>query len=476
MGKLFKYVNKSEFIKIPHKTGVYLFKDKSRKILYIGKATNLKERAKNHFQQPSFQDNLFIKKVVKIGYIKTNSEIEALILEANLIKKHQPKFNIIWRDDKNYFFVGITRENFPCIFITHQIKLKTINYKLETDFVGPFVDGKALKETLKILRKIFPFRSCNIIPKRPCLWYQLSRCPSPCLLKSNLGSQLPSAKIKIKNECQKNAKNIMKIIQRGKSQVINNLKREMKVAAKTQNFEKAAKIRDKIHALEKIISHAKIFESQEIILPEENWDKTQKILKNLLGIKGKISRIEAYDISNIQGQQATGSMVVFVGGKPNKSQYRKFKIRFDGKSRTRAKPHTVRDGAKLGAGLTPYRSAAGGTGTGPNDTAMIKEILTRRFNHPEWPFPDIILIDGGKTQLNAALNIANQHKSAEPASIRVMALAKKKNELYTENRKQPTLLKALPREIFNLILKLRDEAHRFAINYHRKLRKRALID
>jgi len=235
----------------------------------------------------------------------------------------------------------------------------------------------------------------------------------------------------------------MKIIQRGKSQVINNLKREMKVAAKTQNFEKAAKIRDKIHALEKIISHAKIFESQEIILPEENWDKTQKILKNLLGIKGKISRIEAYDISNIQGQQATGSMVVFVGGKPNKSQYRKFKIKIEGK---------------------------------PNDTAMIKEILTRRFNHPEWPFPDIILIDGGKTQLNAALNIANQHKSAEPASIRIMALAKKKNELYTENRKQPTLLKALPREIFNLILKLRDEAHRFAINYHRKLRKRALID
>jgi len=452
----FKFLRKEGLNKVPQKCGVYCFSG-NKGILYIGKATNLNERIKNHFQQPGFQDNLFLKKVKKIGYVKTDSEIEALIFEASLIKKYQPKFNIMWRDDKNYFFVGVTKEEFPQIFITHQIKLKT-------DFVGPFIDGTALKETLKFLRKIFPYRSCNLIPKKPCLWYQLSRCPAPCLLKSSLGSQIPGTKIKIKGECQKNVKNILKILRGKRNEVLNDLRREMNLASDSQNFEKAARMRDKIYAMEKTFSHARIFEPGGIIKPKENWINIQKILKEILDVKNEIRRIEAYDVSNIQGELATGSMVVFTNGKPDKNQYRKFKIEIGGRSRTRA---------KLGAGLTPYRSATGGTGTGPNDTAMLKEILSRRFNHPEWQKPDLILIDGGKPQLNIAVNSKFQNPKSK--KVKIITLAKKKNELFIEGREKPILLKTLPREIFNLILQLRDEAHRFAIIYHRKLRKKSLI-
>ena len=468
----FKFISKNKIENLPKVPGVYALK-KGAKLLYIGKAGNLKERIKQHKELLSLAK--------QIGYIKTGSEfaepsahltshpasqgstIEALILEANLIKKYKPKYNVVWRDDKNYFFVGITKEDFPRIFLTHQIKkLYPKPYTLNPNYIGPFVDGTSLKQTLKILRKIFPYRSCKNLPKRPCppkfleqsvkpakltepqklgracLWYQLLRCPAPCLLKgSNLGKQILKLEIKIKKECQENVKNIMKILQGKKTQVIIDLKREMKMAAKSQDFERATKIRDQIQAFEKVISHARIFESVETWFQQEkNWGRTKQELKNLLKTKKEILRIEAYDVSNIQGQEATGSMVTFIDGKPEKSQYRKFKIRIAGK---------------------------------PNDTAMIKEVLKRRLKHQEWSYPNLILIDGGKAQLNAALQCLMNLKFI--SQIKVVALAKKKNELYIEGKKKPVLLKNLPREIFNLILQLRDEAHRFAISYHHKLRE-----
>ncbi len=471
----FKFLPKDKISQLPKVPGVYAFK-KGAKLLYIGKAANLKERIKQH------EDLLSLTK--QIGYIKTSSEIEALILEANLIKKYKPKYNVMWRNDKNYFFVGITKEDFPQVFITHQPtkifasqKLRRASQKLKSNYIGPFVDGTALKATLKILRKIFPYRTCKNLLKKPCppkfldqsvkptkltepqklgracLWYQLGRCPAPCLLKSKLGEQIPGLETKIKKECQKNIKNIMKILQGKKIRVLIDLKREMKKASLIQDFEKAAKIRDKIRALEKVLAHAKIFELQ--LSQAVNWNQIQKTLQKILKTEDRISRIEAYDISNIQGQEATGSMITFIKGLPDKKFYRKFKIKTVGK---------------------------------PNDVAMLKEILHRRINHPEWGWPDLILIDGGKAQLNAALQCL-KYKFKE---MRVMALAKKKNELFIKGRKEPILLKKLPRakkidflldpsltlgrEIFNLILQLRDEAHRFAISYHKKLRKKKLIE
>lgn len=196
----------------------------------------------------------------------------------------------------------------------------------------------------------------------------------------------------------------------------------MDKASTSQNYETAAKTRDQIRMLERVISHSKIFEFDWQIEPK-------------LPPEWQFKRIEAYDISNIQGKEATGSMVVFNEDRPNKNQYRKFKIKIGGK---------------------------------PNDVAMIKEVLKRRLKHSEWPYPELILIDGGKAQLNAAKSIVKNR-------VRVMAIAKKRNELYMEKKAKPILLKGLPREVFNLILQLRDEAHRFAQKYHHRLRDKTLI-
>ena len=450
--KKFKFLAKSKISQLPKGSGVYAFK-KGREFLYIGKASNLRDRIRNHFQQPAYRNNLFINQVKKIGFINTNSEIEALILEANLIKKYQPKYNVIWRDDKNYFFVGVTKEDFPRIFWTHQTKLsskihdreKMRKFVREIQYVGPFVDGKALKQTLKILRKVFPYRSCKTLPKHPCLWYHLKRCPAPCLFEpdksSLLQSTILSARIKreIKELSQRNVRSLMGILRGKKIQVLKSLKKEMKKASASQDFEKAAKIRDQIKALEKVLAHTKILFETVDVKQRRDWNELQKILQKILKTKRKISRIEAYDISNIQGQEATGSMITFINGLPDKNFYRRFKIKISGK---------------------------------PDDIAMIKECLSRRFGHPEWGFPDLILIDGGRAQLNAAISCLT-FKFKQP---KVLALAKKKNELFIEGRKKPILLKNLDREIFDLILQARDEAHRFAISYHRKLRKRVLLE
>lgn len=422
----FQYLKKREAGKLPKNTGVYCFKS-GRDFLYIGKAANIKERVGNHLERPSYRDGLFINQTKKIGYVKTDSEIEALILEANLIKKYQPRYNVVWRDDKNYFYIGMTREDFPRIFIFHQTKENA-------DYIGPFVDGAALKKTLKILRKVFPYRTCRTLPKHPCLWYQLERCPAPCLLRSQTFQQIPSGKTQIKKDYRRNVKNIFKLLQGKKNQLLKDLKREMKKASGEKRFETAGGIRDQIQSLEKVISHAQVFESDKTENQPE-WGKTQKIIQEILKIKNYISRIEAYDVSNIQGKEATGSLITFIQSRPAKAYYRRFKIRIAGK---------------------------------PDDTAMIKEILRRRLKHKEWPYPDLILIDGGKAQLNVA-------KKTVENKIPVVALAKRENKLYIENRKKPISLKNLPREISNLILQLRDEAHRFAISYHRKLRKEQLL-
>ena len=187
-------------------------------------------------------------------------------------------------------------------------------------------------------------------------------------------------------------------------------------------------------ALESVLQNARIFET----LPQSkiNWKKTERVLQKLLGLKTKIERIEGYDVSNIQGQQATGSLVVFENGLPNKNEYRKFKIKIEGK---------------------------------PNDTAMLKEVLSRRLKHKEWSLPRIMLIDGGRGQLNTAIKT---YRGRSPVSLRILALAKRHNELFIEGKKAPVLLKNLPSETANLLLRVRDEAHRFAIAYHKKIRAR----
>jgi excinuclease ABC subunit C len=355
-------------------------------------------------------------KVDKIGFLETNnSEIEALILEANLIKKYQPKYNVVWKDGKNYFYVAIaqTNQKIPYIYITHQPQ--TDRLPMSIQFIGPFVEGTALKKTLRFLRKVFPYYTSVKHSKNKCTYCHLDLCPGP-------NPDLINYK--------KNIKKLILILQGKRNAVLDSLKKEMKTASKENKFEEAGKIRDKIYALQQVMSHTHVIENSKFEIRNSK-------------LTGKI---ECYDVSNIQGKQATGSMVVFKNGKPNKNEYRKFKIKL---SNT------------------------------PNDTAMLKEVLQRRFTHPEWPMPDVILIDGGKAQLNVAIKIKNNldtlNSRSYSQSIRVMAIAKGKQELFIEGMIKPIPLKQLPQEVYNLIKQLDDEAHRFAIAYHKTLRKKNLF-
>lgn len=448
-----KWISKNKLKELPSTTGVYILGSKQEE-LYIGKAMNIKTRVKNHFQEPNYKDKRFIDQVQRVGVIKTESEVEALLLEARLIKQRQPKYNLIWRDDKNFFYVSITKEDFPRILVTHQKQTQSSNVK--TSYLGPFVDGKALKKTLKVLRKVFPYRTCRTLPKRPCLWYQLGQCPGPCKLKTHISKLKTTAKnLKLRKQCQENIKNLTKVLQGNKRQVLKDLKKKMVQASDHKDFEKAARLRDQIRALKNVFSHSHVLEPTPI--KEINWLETENKLKELLNIKGKIKRIEGYDISNIQGQKATGSMVVFKRGQPSKKDYRKFRIK---------------------------------TKSRPNDVAMLKEVIWRRLQHLEWDLPQVILIDGGKAQLNTALKLKTQMSKLPPRPRlrrasktktknlklpKITALAKQDNELFIEARKKPLSLKDLPEQVAHLLLHIRDEAHRFAIKYHQTLRKKSLI-
>jgi excinuclease ABC subunit C len=392
--------------------------------IYIGKAINIRERVKNHFFQPTYKDKLYIEGVQKIGYIDTGSEIEALVLEAQLIKKHQPKFNSVWRDDKNYFYVAITKDEHPIVFLTHQKNNSNTNY------IGPFIEGNALKKTLKYLRRVFPYYTSTKHPKNQCTWCHLGLCPGP---NPNLV------------EYKQNLKKLALILQGKRKTVLYALKKEMDLLAKQEHFEKATEIRDRMLAMERVLEHTHVIENNKSATGD--WEKTQEVFKELLNTKNPISKIECYDISNIQGKNAVGSMVVFVDGAPAKSHYKKFRIRMKNE---------------------------------PNDIAMLKEVLTRRLAHPEWGYPQVILIDGGIAQLNVAIKVKGK------ADIKIISIAKGRQELFIEGnppsrkasegqRKEPIPLKDLPQEIYNLIKHLDDEAHRFAITYHKRVHSKSIL-
>lgn len=420
---------------LPSVPGVYFFKDSNEKIIYIGKAANLRSRVSSYFRATanlSAAKATMLEKIADIGWQICDSAIEALVLEARLIKQHKPRYNVALRDDKNYFFVSITKEEWPRLSLTHQTK-QIKGQNVQAEFIGPFTDGKAVKNVLKMLRKIFPFKTCKNPLSKPCFYYHLSLCPAH--------NPAPDAQKKY-SENLKQLKNVLK----GKNKsVLNGLKKKMREAAMRQNFEKAAELRDQSASLEKIFSHRGVIsQNEELSTTKKDFQKISKQLKIILNIKAneEIERLECYDISNIQGKFAVGSMIVFFSDdenfKPKESNYRKFKIK---------------------------------TLTEADDPAMLAEILTRRFQHKEWSLPQLIILDGGRGQLNAGKEVLKNNKLKIP----ICALAKKEEELYIPDRKNPIPLKTLPREILFLFQRIRDEAHRFAVSYHRVLRSRAMI-
>ena len=366
-----------------------MFREISGRILYIGKARDLRKRVQSHFKRGS---NLFLsrflEKISDIDWIKTENESQALLLENQLIKKYQPRYNIQWRDDKSYFWVTFSQDEWPRVEIVHKNilidktrnqKTKTKNCQLKTELIGPFVNGKELRITLRALRKIFPYRTCKNPYDKPCLQWHLGLCPAhkPFLLLSERGRR-PSRRL---NENPSTSAAFGSLRSGNKDTYLNSL-----------------------FALSQFL---RLYAGEPI-------------------------RIEAYDISNIQGRHAAGSMIVFEGNKPKKSDYRRFRIK---------------------------------TITSANDAGMIKEIIKRRFNHQEWPYPDLILVDGGKAQLSAAKLITKNYK----LKTALVALAKKQEEIYTEHSDRVLKINQLPEFLRLTFQHIRDKAHRFAIFYYRYL-------
>lgn len=415
--------------KIPHSPGVYIYKDKDGKILYVGKAIDLYSRVSSYFhisrlESADVKTIQLVERIASVETIVVESELEALILEANLIKKFLPPFNIRLTDDKDYLYIANTKEDFPKITPARKKDLKGVK-----KYWGPFPSSRTVRETLKSLRRVFPW--CSNPPRewykqqRSCFYYHLGLCPGAC------------AGVISKQEYNKIINSFSQFMDGKRDQLIARLTAEMKSESEKQHYEQAARLKKLIEGVLYLtqINRTKLYLENPNFLQEENRLALEQLKKDLN--LGKIpERIEGYDISNIQGKEATGSMVVLTRGEVDKSQYRKFKIRISGH---------------------------------PNDVGMHREMLGRRLRHNEWPMPDLIIIDGGRGQVRAI----NDELRVKNYELPVFGLAKRMEWLYPPEGE----IVKLPRKSLSLKLlqKLRDEAHRFAVTYHRKLRDKMFL-
>ena len=531
---------------LPTNPGVYLMKNEQAKIIYVGKAINLKNRVKSYFQSSknhSPKVKSMVEKISDFEYIITANEIEALILECNLIKKYRPKYNISLRDDKTYPYIKVTlNEDYPTVSITRKI------LKDGAKYFGPYTSAGAVHEVLNLLKKLFQIRSCRQMnTKRPCLEFHIKRCLAPCTGRV------------AKSEYREMIKSLCLFLEGRNEVVLKELTNRMQIAAENFQFELAAKLRDQVLAIEKISAKQNIiigssdqdiiglarkadeaciqiffirsgkmigrdhfllngtedetdsallnafleqyynkatFIPKEILLPAEieneeilsAWLSQKKnakvsfglpqrgvkkemvlmandnavvvleeqMIKNSAGIEQtvgamkdlgrylrmekELKRIECFDISHIQGSETVASMVVFSNGAPDKQEYRRYKLKsVEGK---------------------------------PDDFKSMQEVVGRRYRQSDGIMPDLIIIDGGKGQLNSALEII---RALGHYQIPVVGLAKQFEYVFLEGQSEPVILPPNSKALY-LIQRIRDEAHRFAITYHRKLRhKRNLV-
>lgn len=410
---------------LPQKPGVYLFRNSKGKIIYIGKALSLKHRVASYFQNkqkdPKTQE--LVDKISKLDFFVVNSEFEALLLEAKLIKQHRPKYNSSLKDDKSYLYLAISKDKPERIFLAKKVELKS-NI---SDWYGPFTTSSDARQILKILRKILPFRSCKILPKKYCLYYHLKLCPAPCLPLPNHYSEITRK---------------VRLILSGKtSSLITSLEKQMKKAAKTLNYEEAQVFKKEALSLKTLTSGW-----QNVPKEKQETSKTFYELRKLLTkYQGSdpttLNRIEGYDVSNLGKDIIVGSMVAFVNSESDKSQYRKFNLK--------------------------YNLA------GQDDPEGIKQIIFRRLNHPEWVYPQLILIDGGKTQLSAAFKAIKERNLEK--HIALLGITKEEELIIIPkiaNQKiiaWKTLRLSRNSPILQFLQAVRDESHRFAQKYYHEL-------
>lgn len=396
--------------KLPDKPGVYFFL-KGKEVLYIGKATSLKDRVKSYFGKdlietrgPIILDMVF--KSTSLKWQTTDSVFEAMILEAELIKKNQPRYNTKEKSDKSFNYVCITDEALPKVVVVRGKELKNNDKAF-----GPYTSGTQLREALKIIRKIFPFlddKSKNYLE-----FYK----------QINLVPDLDDKKLYLQN-----IKNIKLFFQGKKKQILRNLQREMKEYSKLREFEKAGEIKRQIFALQHI---------NDVALLKYPYPASPYVGG---GAKGGGGRIEAYDIAHMSGKNMVGVMTVVVDGEVEKGEYKKFKIR---------------------------------TQADANDTGALKEVLERRLAHTEWPYPSLIVVDGGKAQINVARKILSSLPVLSRVHLDIPVVSVLKDERHRAKAIMGDKILAVKYE--REILLANSEAHRFAIGYHKQMRNKNFL-
>ncbi len=407
--------------KLPTTPGCYLYRNSSGEIIYVGKAINLKKRVTQYFQRDDALGPKTSALVSQIASVETKivgSEIEALILEAALIKKYRPKFNSLLKDDRSYSFIVITKDKYPLIFSAH-----LSNIPKNSDFYGPFPSGSDVQILLKTIRRIFPFYTKKHGAAK-CLYCHLGICPGPDISVADY---------------RRTVTKIKKILNNKFTLLRRQLVKEMTQAGKLQEYETALILRRQIESLDYIVSGWKnlrhLFDQVE--LPEDRQssaiNELLTVLKPFLPLT-KINRIECYDISQMVDKYFVGSMVVWQNGRNDSSEYRKFKIN---------------------------------TKVTPDDQFMLKEVVWRRLRHPEWETPDLIVVDGGKPQVTAVSGITD---------LPLIGLAKKFETIVIKSGDNWQEIN-LPQNstALNLLKSLRDEAHRFANRYRKELMKQNLV-
>jgi excinuclease UvrABC nuclease subunit len=424
-----------DFKKLPISSGIYQFADETGKILYVGKAKNLKNRIKSYFAKEIGRGpaiDAMVSLAVGIKTVETESEIEAILLEAELIKKLKPKYNIRLRDDKSFLVIKITKRKKNSKIIdevfskVELVRFKNVDFSDKSaEYFGPYPSGLLLKKSLFYLRKIFPFRDCSNTKYstyrkkgRPCIYGDIRVCTAPCVEWVN------------EIEYFKNINYLKKFLRGKKQEVVKKLSVEMRELSKKKRFEEAGLVRDKLNALDHLKEVA-------IGLRDDYFNSGNALFP----------RIECYDISNIGAKYVVGSMIVFKDGKKSTDDYRRFRIK-------------------------NYELRIKDSST--SDLSRLNEMLERRFKN-DWPSPDLIVIDGGEAQLKIATLALKKNNLKIPVVSISKGKKRDKNEFHFSDEPIAKYVKNnLPLQ--NVLIQSRDEAHRFAIAYYRSLHKKGLFE
>jgi excinuclease ABC subunit C len=424
----------------PAAPGVYLMKDEQGRVVYVGKAKNLRNRASHYFTKAAAEDARtadLVKVIADIDFIPADSEVDALLLEARLVKDIQPRFNVDLKDDKTFPYLQIRiREEFPRVEFTRTPKTRGVK------LYGPFTSAKSLRAAIQVLQRIFQFRTCGLDIKeenpqwrwfRPCILHSIRQCTAPCNFRVT------------KEEYRKQIHRLCMVLDGNKGQLLKELEQTMTEASVKLEFEKAARIRDEITALKSLGLRGDVDKDVQPEVFQIEPKKGLVGLRKVLGLKDTPRTIEGIDIAHLDGQEKVASLVSFIDGLPFKPGYRRYKIK---------------------------------SVEGIDDFASIREVISRRFRHfdksdksageEETVFPDILLIDGGKGQLNAALDVFRLLGKEPPC---LLSLAKREEEIYRPGDGEPLKLSRHSAAL-RLLQYVRDEAHRFAQHYHHLLRRK----